>query len=81
MVPHAATKWYDLGLQIMNPKYESRLAIIKEDGTNDFQVCCRKMLGEWLSTEELPTWNKIIYGLKVVELNYVANSIEIQLQG
>ena len=81
VVPHAATKWYDLGLQIMNQKYKSRLAIIKEGGTNDDQVCCRKMLGDWLSADELPTWNKIIYGLKVVGMNYAANSIKMQLQG
>ena len=80
VVPHAATKWHDLGLKILNQNRESRLAKIKDD-ENDVQACCRKMLGDWLSTEELPTWDKIIYGLKAIGLNYVANSIEVQLQG
>ena len=81
VVPHAATKWHDLGLRILNQNCESRLAKIKEDDKNDVQACCRRMLGDWLSTEELPTWDKIIYGLKVIGLDYVANSIEVQLQG
>ena len=81
VVPHAAAKWRDLGLELMDSKCESKLVIIEEDGNNCPQVCCRKMLSEWLSTEESPTWNKIICGLKLVGLNYAASCIETQLQG
>ena len=81
VVPHAAAKWYDLGLQLMDPRYENKLAIIEKDGRGDAQVCCRKMFNDWLATEESPTWNKVICGLKTVGLNYVASNIEIQLQG
>ena len=81
VVPHAAAKWYDLGLQLMDPRYEDQQAIIKEDGRSDVQECCRKMLNYWLEAEESPTWNKVICGLKAVRLNYVASNIEIQLQG
>ena len=81
VVPHAAAKWYDLGLQLMDPRYENKLAIIEEDGRSDARVCCIKMLNDWLATEESPTWNKVICGLKVVGLNYVASNIEVQLQG
>ena len=81
VVPHAAAKWYDLGLQLMDPRYENKLAIIKEDGRSDVQECCRKMLNYWLEAEESPTWNKVIRGLKAVRLNYVASNIEKELQG
>jgi len=76
------TKWYDLGLQLLDPKYESELDTIETDTKNDAATCCRKMFRKWLNTDELASWDKVIKALRIVQLNNVASKIEqLLLQG
>jgi len=35
VVPSVANHWYDLGLQLLDPKYENELNIIEGDAKND----------------------------------------------
>ena len=76
MIPFVKTEWYDLGLQLLEPKYENELNAIEADTRNDTATCCRKMFSKWLNTDELASWNKLIRALRVVQLNNVASNIE-----
>ena len=75
VIPSVATKWYDVGLELLETKYEKELDII-ETNCNDVKICCRKMFSKWLQTEELASWNKLIEALRNVELNNVVTDIE-----
>ena len=77
----AAEQWYYLGLELLDPKYESLLNIIESDCKHDAQMCCRKMFSKWLETDVTPTWDKLIAAVRKVDLNNVASSIESLLQG
>ena len=79
MIPSVANHWYDLGLQLLDPKYENELEIIEGD-KNDTKTCCRKMFSKWLKTDELASWDKVIKALILIGLNNVASNIQ-QLLG
>jgi len=62
-----ANYWYDLGLQLLDPKYENELNIIEAD-KDDTKTSCRKMdiFGIWLWHLEqafvgLQSWSVFFY--------------------
>ena len=81
VIPSVATKWYELGLMLLDPKYENELNTIEADTRNDVATCCRKMFSKWLNTDQLASWDKLIKALRIVQLNNVASDIEQLLQG
>ena len=82
VVPLVNTKWHDLGVVLLEPKYENELNTIEVDTRNDVATCCRKMFSKWLNTDELASWDKLIKAVRIVQLNNVANDIEqLLLQG
>ena len=82
VVPLVSVKWYDLGLELLDPEHETRLATIERDNQSDARCCCRKMLSEWLETAEAATWDKLIEAVKVINMNDVARKIEsLSLRG
>ena len=82
MIPSVATRWYELGLVLLDTKYHNKLTIIEDDVRNDAVTCCRKMFSKWLNTDELASWDKLIKAVRIVQLNNVANDIEqLLLQG
>ena len=82
VIPLVNTKWYDLGVVLLEPKYQNELNTIEVDTRNDVATCCRKMFSKWLNTDELASWDKLIKAVRIVQLNNVANDIEqLLLQG
>ena len=82
MIPSVATRWYELGLLLLDTRYHNELTIIEADIRNDAVTCCRKMFSKLLDTDELPSWDKLIKAVGIVQLNNVANDIEqLLLQG
>ena len=81
MIPHVATKWYELGLELLERKYQAELDIIEVDTRNDVSTCCRKMFRKWLNTDELASWDKVIKALRAFQLNNIASDVEKLLQG
>ena len=82
VIPLVNTKWYDLGVVLLEPKYQNELKTIEVDTRNDAVTCCRKMFSKWLNTDELASWDKLIKAVRIVQLNNVANDIEqLLLQG
>ena len=82
VIPSVATRWYELGLVLLDTKYQNELTIIEADIRNDAVTCCRKMFSKWLNTDELASWDKLIKAVRIVQLNNVASDIEqLLLQG
>ena len=82
VIPSVATRWYELGVVLLDSKYHNELTIIEADIRNDAVTCCRKMFSKWLNTDELAGWDKLIKAVRIVQLNNVANDIEqLLLQG
>ena len=75
VVPLAAVKWYELGLQLLEPEYTSELNTIEADGRGDAKTCCRKMFMKWLDTDSAASWTKVIESLKAIQSTKVASSI------
>ena len=82
VIPSVATRWYELGLVLLDTKYHNELTIIEADVRSDAVTCCRKMFSKWLNTDELASWDKLIKAVRIVQLNNVSNDIEqLLLQG
>ena len=80
VIPLVATKWYDLGLELLETQDERELEIIDTNYRNDVVTCCRKMFSKWL--EKKSSWDQLIQAVKNIKLNNVANDIEqLLLQG
>ena len=78
MVPGAAVKWRDLGVQLLDPTSGDMLDIIEKDNQNDVKECCKRMLQKWLKKTPDASWNQLLEALRSpdVELNHLANQIE-----
>lgn len=82
LTPSVLNDWYDLGLQLLDPKYDKNLDSIESDMRNDAKTCCRKMFRLWLDTDELASWDKLIEALTHIGLNNVARNItQLLMQG
>ena len=82
VIPLVATKWYDLGLELLDTKYESALDIIEKDSDcRDVQYCCRKMFSKWLETSDNANWDKLTEAMRSIGLNGVASKIGPLFQG
>ena len=72
-------KWFDLGLELLEPEDEHMLLIIQSNNPNDVDECCRQMFQFWLNKCTNATWNQLIQALKEIELNSLATTIEEML--
>ena len=76
VIPSVATKWYQLGVLLLDSNRENELDTIEADARNDAETCCRKMFSRWLNTDELASWDKLMRALRHIQLNTVASDIE-----
>ena len=82
VIPLVATRWYDLGLELLETKYAmTKLEIIQADNRNDVSKCCTQMFKKWLETQTDASWSQLVQAVKSIELNDVAASIEQFIQG
>ena len=81
VIPKVATRWYDLGLELLEAKYVRNLVIIQANNRDDVSKCCRQMFMKWLDTQTDASWSQLIQAVKSIELNDVAASIEQFIQG
>ena len=83
MIPYVATKWYELGLELLDEKQEHELNIIRSNHGSDVKICCREMFRLWLNTNSGANWWQIVEALKSpgVELSAVAVELERKLSG
>ena len=78
-----ATRWYDLGLELLEAKYVRNLKIIEANNRDDVSKCCRQMFMKWLETQTNASWSQLIQAVKSIEppLNDVAVYIEQFIRG
>ena len=84
VIPLVATRWYDLGLELLETKHERELDTIEKDSkVEGAKTCCRKMFSKWLETQsDNASWDQLIQAVKNIELDDVASDIEqLLLQG
>jgi len=78
-----ASKWYELGVELLNEEQESQLDIIAADHKNDVERCCQKMFWFWLETHPDATWYQLVESLKskTVRMDSLATGIEKMFAG
>ena len=73
-----ATKWHDVGVELLSQKGEKALRIIKANNAGNVSECCAEMLQLWLDRQPRATWNQLIEALRSpgIQLNDVASQLE-----
>ena len=79
VIPLVNIGWYNLGLELLDPRYEGSLNIIERENS-DIETRCRKMLNKWLETCSTASWDKVIDALRRINLNDAASNIESLIQ-
>ena len=80
VIPKVNTKWYDLGLELLDNEYAVELDTIREDYRNNIKTCCQKMFSKWLVTRDDASWDQLIEAMRTIELSSIASDVE-QLLG
>ena len=77
VVPKVGSKWYMLGVQLLDQQYVATLQTIKAD-CKKAEERCIEMFNEWLTTDNDASWDKLIDGLKSpsVKLNSLAEKLQ-----
>ena len=83
VIPLVATRWFDLGLELLETEHERELDIIETNYENNATKCCRKMFSKWLEIKsDSASWDQLIQAVKNIKLINVASDIEqLLLQG
>jgi len=81
VVPGAARKWKDLGVELLSDNHHNVLGIIEANHPQDVEKCCKLMFEKWLETSVDTSWNQLIQSLmsQTVQLNYLADMISEKL--
>ena len=75
-----SSKWYDLGLELLEQEDEEKLNEIETNNPKDAGQCCKEMFRLWLRKCSTATWNQLVQALKEVDLNNLAAEIEGMLK-
>ena len=73
-----ATKWHDIGVELLDVEDETVLSIIKDNFRGDVDKCTAEMLQLWLARKPEASWNYLIEVLQVpnIKLNALATKLE-----
>ena len=72
MAPH----WKDIGIELLEDKYASKLDIIEKNHPNDVERCCIEMFNHWLQVDVEASWDKLTDALEKKRLNTLAADIK-----
>lgn len=77
VIASVATKWYELGVELLDDDQTNQLDIIKEN-YSDITKRCYDMFKYWLNSHPTASWHKLVNALKQrgIEKNTVADSLE-----
>jgi len=82
VIPLVATKWYGLGLVLLDTRYKDLLDVMEKQCKQDVQSHCKKMFSKWLETSDIATWYQIVEATRCIDQKDMANDIEsLLLQG
>ena len=74
-VSGVATRWYDLGMQLLDDPATGVLDVIKADHPNDVTTCCNEMFKKWLEMQHDASWSQLVMALNKIGLNTIADDI------
>ena len=79
--PQAATKWYDLGVKLLDGT--DILDVIQYNHSFQAEACCTEMFKTWLKKDTDASWSKLANALRApsVKLYVLADTIEKQFAG
>ena len=76
-------KWYNLGIELLDPDDVEELDRIEAKHPSDLKKCCTKMFQFWLRKHPTASWNQLIIALRqqqpLIGLNVLAWEIEQML--
>jgi len=83
VIPHVASKWYEVGVMLLEEEQESQLVQIKSNHGQDVKKCCFEMFSYWRQTHPNANWYHLVTALKSpgVALHHVAADIEKKFNG
>ena len=83
VIPTVATRWYELGVMLLQPEQEPKLQQIKLDHGDDARKCCLEMFTYWRQSHPEDNWNNLVTALKSpgVEMDAVAAKLEKMFTG
>jgi len=78
VIPHVASKWYELGVELLLEEQEPQLDLIKLNYNHDIHKCSTEMFWLWLQTHPDANWYHLVKCLKSpsVQLYTLAADIE-----
>ena len=75
-----STKWYELGLQLLEERTSIRiLGEIEHDNPNNTSRCCTKMFERWLNQQPNASWDQLLTALDNINMNTAAEQIRGRL--
>jgi len=76
--PDIATKWYDIGIELLDEEDEIILNTTKKNFPGDHDICAAEMLQLWLARKTDASWNQLIQAFRKrhIKLNVLASEIE-----
>ena len=76
--PDIATKWYDIGVELLDVGDEKELDTIQKNFPGDHDACAAGMLKLWLDRKTDASWNQLIqvFRERHIQLNALALEIE-----
>ena len=77
IIMSVATKWYDLGLELLDDNQAKQLDNIKANSP-DVTKCCRDMFKYWLNSHPTASWYELVDALRAtgIEENTAATMLE-----
>ena len=63
VIPHVASKWLQLGVELFDVTEEHKLESI-ESNHNDVNKCCFEMFRIWRKDRVNPTWTQVVEALE-----------------
>ena len=73
-----ATKWHDVGVELLDVEDEPALHAIKVNYSGDVNQCTAEMLQLWLNRKPDASWNQLIKAFRApnIKLEALASKIE-----
>ena len=79
VVTPIASKWYDVGLELMEVEDERELDTIQAEPTlKDNMERAKRMLKHWLDRKPDASWNDLLNALKISAIGLNTTSLEIE---
>ena len=77
VIPHVASKWLQLGVELFDAREENKLDSI-ESNYSDVNKCCFEMFRKWLKTRANPTWTQVVEALESPGIDLISVAADLK---